>query len=143
MVCTNSSNDDMCIEKSLLKSINQLDKVYQNNKTFNYVINFIDDINNAITKKDYTNPDFKYIEFFVINKLDPNHPDNYELINKAKLIIKEFTSKNNYSYNYDTKAYYLPNSSNYSINYSYSSNSSSSSSSSSSSNNFPFHLNIY
>ncbi len=131
------------IDISLLKSINQLKQVYQNNDSYNQLINFISDVNNTIKKKDYNNPIFEYVKISIINILDPQNPNNSEIINRSQLIIKEFTCNQNYSYNYDTKAYYLPNSSNYSINYSFSSNSSSSSSRSSSSNNLPFHLNIY
>ncbi len=138
MVCTNSNNNDFCIDKSLLKSINQLDKVYQNDTQFNQVIKFIDKLNNVIKYKDYNHPIFEYVEISINTKLDPKHPDNFEIINKAKLIINKFTSKNNYNYNYNnySKAYYISNSSNYSINYSTSTNSNRSN------NNFPMHINI-
>lgn len=81
-----SSTNPFHIDPSLLANKSQLTLRYESVKYYNEIIKELIQINDSCGKKEPMNYSFKLKIESIVDKLDNNNPDNYELIKKLRKI---------------------------------------------------------
>ncbi len=140
----NSSNSSYIIPVEQLWNVEQMVEMYRKEEYLKTTIDFINKINDKVNLNRLTHSSLGLINLNIIHKLDIKNTANFEIINKAIILVNLYNKYKNNNYN-DNKAYYVSNQNGYSNNISNNSNSNNYCNENYSNINLPnvFTLNIY